>query len=88
LCPPPPFALERVEAIDAQQLTNRLPKPRPNGRTALTRTPLEFTGRLAALLLAADQLQRPLRSRFRHRLISSINRGTGASFSYGVIAAS
>jgi hypothetical protein len=49
-CARPPFALERLEALDEQRLVYRLPKPRPDGCTALTLTPLEFIQRLAALI--------------------------------------
>jgi len=49
-CARPPFALERLESIDEQRLLYRLPKPRPDGPTALTLTPLEFIQRLAALI--------------------------------------
>jgi hypothetical protein len=35
-CARPPFALERLESIDAERLLYRLPKPRPDGRTTLT----------------------------------------------------
>jgi hypothetical protein len=49
-CARPPFALERLEALDEQRLRYRLPKPRPDGCAALTLTPLEFIQRLAALI--------------------------------------
>ncbi len=49
-CARPSFALERLESIDAQRLLYRLPKPGPNGRTALNLTPLELIQRLAALI--------------------------------------
>lgn len=42
--------MERLESIDEQRLLYRLPKPGPDGRTALTLTPLEFIQRLAALI--------------------------------------
>ncbi len=48
-CARPPFALERLQALDEQRLLYRLPKPRPDGCTALTLSPLEFIQRLAAL---------------------------------------
>jgi hypothetical protein len=41
-CARPPFALERLEALDEQRLLYQLPKSRPDGCTALTHTPLEF----------------------------------------------
>ena len=46
-CARPPFALERLEAIDAQRLMYHLPKPQPDGRTDFMLTPLEFINRLA-----------------------------------------
>jgi len=49
-CARPPFALQRLESLDEQRLLYRLPKPRPDGCTALTLTPLEFIQRLAALI--------------------------------------
>ncbi len=49
-CARPPFALERLESLDEQRLLYRLPKPRPDGCTALTLAPLEFIQRLAALI--------------------------------------
>jgi hypothetical protein len=49
-CARPPFALERLESVDEQHLLYRLPKPSPDGRTALTLAPLEFIQRLAALI--------------------------------------
>jgi hypothetical protein len=45
-----PFALERLEQVNADQIIYRLPKPRRDGRTALSLTPLELTDRLAALI--------------------------------------
>ncbi len=49
-CARPPFALERLAAIDAQRLIYRLPKPGPDGRTELILSPLELIQRLAALI--------------------------------------
>ncbi len=49
-CARPPFALERLEAIDAHRLIYRLTKPRPDGRTGLILSPLELIGRLVALI--------------------------------------
>jgi len=49
-CARPPFALERLEAIDAHRLIYRLPKPRPDGSTELLLSPLELIQRLAALI--------------------------------------
>jgi len=49
-CARPPFALERLEAIDAHRLMYHLPKAQPNGRTELMLTPLELIDRLAALI--------------------------------------
>ncbi len=47
----PPFALERLESIDAQRLLYRLPKPRPDGCTAVTLTPLKLTIFMTALVI-------------------------------------
>ncbi len=49
-CARPPFALERLEAIDGQRLMYHLPKAQPNGCTELILTPLELIDRLAALI--------------------------------------
>ena len=49
-CVRPPFALERLEALDAHRLLYRLPKPCPYGSTELMLSPLELIGRLAALI--------------------------------------
>jgi hypothetical protein len=49
-CARPPFALERLEAIDAHRLIYRLTKPRPDGSTELMLSPLELIQRLAALI--------------------------------------
>jgi hypothetical protein len=46
-CARPPFALERLEAIDAQRLIYHLSRPQPDGRTDLMLTPLELIDRLA-----------------------------------------
>ena len=58
-CARPPFALERLEAIDAQRLIYHLPKPQPDGRTDLMLTPLELIQRLAlrAMSLPPRSLQ-------------------------------
>ena len=45
-CARPPFALERLDAIDAQRLIYHLPKPQPDGCTELILTPLELIDRL------------------------------------------
>jgi len=45
-----PFALGRLELIDAQRVVYRLPKSKREGTTALTLTPLEPIRRLAALI--------------------------------------
>jgi hypothetical protein len=45
-----PFALERLEATDAERLVYHLPKPSPDGRTDSMLTPLELIDRLAALI--------------------------------------
>ncbi len=49
-CARPPFALERLQALDEQRLLYELPKPRPDGCTVLHLTPLELIQRLAALI--------------------------------------
>ena len=49
-CARPPFALERLETIDAHRLMYHLPKPLPDGRTQVILTPLELIQRLAALI--------------------------------------
>ena len=49
-CARRPFALERRQGLDEQRLLYPLPKPRPDGRTTLILTPLEFIQRLAALV--------------------------------------
>jgi hypothetical protein len=50
-CARPMFAGERLAWIEAEQrLIYRLPKPRPDGQTALYLTPLEFLDHLAALV--------------------------------------
>jgi hypothetical protein len=49
-CARPPFALERLQALDEQRLLYQLPKPRPDGCTVLSLTPLELIQRLAALI--------------------------------------
>jgi Putative transposase len=46
-CDRPPFALERLAALDEQRLIYRFPKPRPDGRTSVTLAPLELIQRLA-----------------------------------------
>ena len=55
-CARPPFALERLEAIDGQRLIYRLPKPQPNGRTELILTPLELIDRLVIQMMNILQL--------------------------------
>jgi hypothetical protein len=49
-CAPPPFALERLAQVSAQQVVYRLPKPQRDGRTQLALTPLELIDHLAALI--------------------------------------
>jgi hypothetical protein len=49
-CARPPFALERLEALNEQRLIYRFPKPRPDGSASLTLAPLELIQRLAALI--------------------------------------
>jgi hypothetical protein len=55
----PPFALERLEQVNEHQVIYRLPKPRRDGRTALSLTPLQLIDHLAALI--------PPPRRHRHR---------------------
>jgi hypothetical protein len=47
-CARPPFALERLELLDAERVVYRLAKPQRDGTTALTLTPLELIDHLAA----------------------------------------
>jgi len=49
-CARPAFALERLEQVNAHQLVYHLPKPRRDGCTQLTLTPLELIDHLAALI--------------------------------------
>ena len=50
-CARPLFAGERLAWLEPERrLVYRLPKPRPDGQTALTLTPLEFLDHLAALI--------------------------------------
>ena len=61
-CARPPFALERLELLDAERVIYRLPKPQRGGSTALILTPLELIDHLAAQLahsLAAAQAASP-----------------------------
>lgn len=58
-CARPAFALERLTQVNADRVVYRLPKPHPDGRTALSLTPLELLDRLAALI--------PPPRRHRHR---------------------
>jgi hypothetical protein len=58
-CARPPFALERLELIDEQQVIYRLPRTQRDGTTALSLTPLELIDHLAALI--------PPPRRHRHR---------------------
>jgi hypothetical protein len=47
-CARPPFALKRLERLDAERVVYRLPKPQRDGTTVLTLTPLELVNQLAA----------------------------------------
>jgi len=50
-CARPVFASERLAGLEPdQRLVYHLPKPDPDGKAALTLTPLEFLDRLAALV--------------------------------------
>ena len=65
-CARPPFALERLELLDAERVVYRLPRPQRGGATALTLTPLELIDHLAAQLvqrLAAAPAAPPSRPR-------------------------
>jgi hypothetical protein len=46
----PPFALERIEQVNDERVVYRLPKPRRDGRSARSFTPLEFIDHLVAQL--------------------------------------
>ncbi|HCS91898.1 MAG TPA: hypothetical protein DIW77_18155 [Chromatiaceae bacterium] len=50
-CARPPFALKRLELLDAERVVYRLPKQQRDGTTALTFTPLELIDYLAAQLV-------------------------------------
>ena len=58
-CARPAFALERLTQVNPEPVVYRLPKPQPDGHTALSLTPLELLDRLAALI--------PPPRRHRHR---------------------
>jgi hypothetical protein len=49
-CARPPFALERLETLGDGRLIYSLPKPRPDGQSALVLTPLELIDKLVALI--------------------------------------
>ncbi len=49
-CARPAFALKRLTQVNPDRVIYRLPKPQPDGRTALSRTPVELLDRLAAQL--------------------------------------
>ena len=49
-CARPPFALERLEAIDNEHLRYHLSKPQIDGATELSLSPLELIDRIAALV--------------------------------------
>ena len=49
-CARPPFALERLEAVDDEHLRYHLSKPQPDGTTELSLSPLELIDRIAALV--------------------------------------
>ena len=59
-CARPPFAGERLEWIDAERVRDRLPRPRPDGRTELILSPPQLIERVAALVPP------PRRHRFRY----------------------
>ena len=49
-CARPPFALDRLEAIDDEHLRYHFFKPQADGTTELRLTPLELINRIAALV--------------------------------------
>jgi hypothetical protein len=49
-CARPPFAADRLSALDARRLIYHLPKPGPNGRSQIILSPLERIGRIAVLV--------------------------------------
>lgn len=49
-CARPPFALDRIEAIDEEHLLYHLAKPQFDGTTTLQLTPMELIDRLVALV--------------------------------------
>ena len=49
-CARPPFALDRLEAVDDAHLRYHLSKPQPDGTTELSLSPLELIDRIAALV--------------------------------------
>jgi hypothetical protein len=49
-CARPPFALDRLEAVDDEHLRYHLSKPQPDGTTELSLSPLELIDRIAALV--------------------------------------
>ena len=73
----PPFALDRLQQVHPQQRVYCLPRPRPDGGTALHLTPLELLDRLAArlswalLLARLDELLPLLCSRCGGEMASS-----------------
>ena len=69
-CARPPFALERLELLDAARVVYRWPRPQRVGATALTLTPLELIDPLAALIPP------PRRHRHRHHGVLSANSPT------------
>ena len=49
-CARPPFALDRLEAVDDAHLRYHLSKPQPDATTELSLSPLELIDRIAALV--------------------------------------
>lgn len=66
----PPFALERPEGLDQQRVLYPLAKPRRDGATAATRTPLELIDQLGTLI--------PAPGLHRHGLASTVSAVPGA----------
>ena len=59
-CARPPFALERLELLDAARVVYRLPASQRDGATALTLTPQAST----SILVSASLMSRPLHNGF------------------------
>jgi len=80
-CARPPFALERLELLDAERVVYRLPKPQRDGTTARTLTPLELIDHLAALIPP------PRRNRHRYHGVLAPNAPRGVAIDFGRVVA-